>query len=301
MKKVAPLHYNIIFKKAFSVPEIFTAFVRDLLGIELEIDAVEKDKAYSPSIGSVATKFDLYAEDKKNRVIVDIQHVRYSDHYHRFLHYHCVALLEQVLNSDDYHPKLKVFTLVVLTSGDRHKKDIGITDFDPRDLQGKPFGEIDHKIVYICPKYLDKKVTPKQCHEWLEAINDSMDEQVDESHYSLPEIKRIFNLIEKDKVTPEERARMFDEHGEEEIKQEGFKKGKAEGLKEAEEKIKQAEEKAKQGEEKAKQAEEKAKQAKEKAKQQVKESARHLKALNILSYEQIASATGLSLENVKAL
>ncbi|TGN99824.1 hypothetical protein PN36_33225 [Candidatus Thiomargarita nelsonii] len=275
MKKVAPLRYDVIFKKAFSVPEIFTAFVRDLLGIDIEIDVVEKDKAYSPSIGSVATKFDLYAEDKKNRVIVYIQHVRSADHYHRFLHYHCIALLEQVVNSDDYHPK--VFMLVVLTSGDRHKKDISITDFDPKDLQGKPFGEIDHKIVYICPKYLDKKVTPKQCHEWLEAINDSMDEQVDESHYTLPEIKRIFNLIEKDKVTPEERARMFDEHSEEEIKQEGFK----EGLKEAKKMVKQAE---------------------EKAKQQVKESAaRHLKALNVLSDEQIASATGLSLESVKAL
>jgi len=36
----------------------------------------------------------------------------------------------------------------------------------------------------------------------------------------------------------EERAQMFDEHGEEEFKQEGFKKGKAEGLKEAEEMVK---------------------------------------------------------------
>jgi len=42
------------------------------LGIDLEIDGVEKDKQYSPTVGSVDTKFDLYAEDKKNRVIVDI-------------------------------------------------------------------------------------------------------------------------------------------------------------------------------------------------------------------------------------
>jgi hypothetical protein len=257
MKEVASLRYDVIFKKAFGVPEIFTAFVRDLLGIELEIDTVEKDKAYDPPIGSVATKFDLYAEDKKNRIIVDIQHVHYPDHYHRFLHYHCAAL---------FPPKFKVFTIVVLTSGDKYKKDIGIIDFDPKDLQGQSFGEIDHKIVYICPKYLDKKVTPKRYHEWLEAIEDSLDEQVDESHYTQPEIQQIFNLIEKDQVTPEEHARMFDEYGEEQVKQEKF-------LKEVEKQIKQAKE----------------------------EAARNLKRLCILTDEQIASVTGLSLERIEAL
>lgn len=43
--------------KAFSVPEIFTAFVRDFVGIELEIDTVEKDKIYDPPIGKIAAKF----------------------------------------------------------------------------------------------------------------------------------------------------------------------------------------------------------------------------------------------------
>ncbi len=273
MKEVASLRYDVIFKKAFGVPEIFTAFVRDLLGIELEIDTVEKDKAYDPPIGSVATKFDLYAEDKKNRIIVDIQHVRYPDHYHRFLHYHCAALLQQVVQSKDYHPKLKVFTIVVLTSGDKHKKDIGIIDFDPKDLQGQSFGEIDHKVVYICPKYLDKKVTPKRYHEWLEAIEDSLDEQVDESHYTQPEIQQIFNMIEKDQVTPEERARMFDEYSEEQVKQEKL-------LKEVEKQIKQI---------------------KEEAAQVKEESARNLKRFSTLTDEQIANVTGLSLETIKAL
>jgi len=97
------LRYDVIFKKAFGDPEIFTAFIRDLLGIKLEIDTVEKDKAYDPR--SVATKFYLYAEDYKNRVIVDMQHVRFSDHSHRFLHYHCAALLAQVVKSKNYSPE----------------------------------------------------------------------------------------------------------------------------------------------------------------------------------------------------
>ncbi|EDN67540.1 hypothetical protein BGP_5148 [Beggiatoa sp. PS] len=224
MKQVAPLRYDVIFKKAFSVPEIFTAFVNDFLDIKLEIDTVEKDKVYDPPIGNVSAKFDLYAEDKKNRIIVDMQHVRFPDHYHRFLHYHCAALLDQVVSSKDYRPGLKVFTLVILTSGDRHKEGISIIDFDPKNLNGKSIGEIDHKIIYICPKYLDKKLTPYQYHQWMEAIEDSLDEEVDESKYTHPEIQHVFELIEKDKVTPQERAIMFDEYSMEAVKQEKIEK-----------------------------------------------------------------------------
>jgi predicted transposase/invertase (TIGR01784 family) len=265
MKQVAPLSYDVIFKKAFSVPEIFTAFVRDFVGIELEIDSVEKDKVYDPPIGNVAIKFDLYAEDNKNRVIVDVQHVRFPDHYHRFLHYHCAALLQQLVNSTDYHPGLKVFTLVILTSGDKHKKDISIIDFDPKDLEGNSLGEIDHKIIYICPKYLNKKITPKQYHEWMEAIEDSLDEQVDETHYNNPEIKHIFDIIEKDKVSPQDRAKMFDEVKQEKL-QESMEKGRQEGLKEAKE-----------------------------------ESARNLLSIDVLTEEQIAQVTGLTVERIKEL
>lgn len=270
MKQVVPLRYDVIFKKAFSVPNIFTAFVRDFLNIELEIDTVEKDKVYTPPIGSIETKFDLYAEDKKNRIIVDMQQVRFPDHYHRFLHYHCAALQDHIVRSKDYRPHLKIFTLVILTSGDRHKKDISIIDFDPKDLQGNSLGEIDHKVIYICPKYLNKKITPKQCHEWMVAIEDTLDEEVDESNYTRPEIQQIFKLIEKDNVTPQERAKMFEEYGQEEVKQETFQEGKEQGLKEGRQQAAEA-------------------------------AARNLLSFGVLTKEQIAQATGLTVEKVKTL
>lgn len=131
-----------------------------------------------------------------------------------------MALIEQIAHSKDYYPPLKVFTLVILTSGDRHQADITIIDFDPKNLKGEPLGEIAHKVIYICPKYLNKTLTPQQYHEWMGAIEDSLDEQVDESKYKHPEIQRVFNLIEKDSVTPQERAKMFDEYGMEAVKQE---------------------------------------------------------------------------------
>ena len=91
--KVASLHYDVIFKKVFSQPDIFIGFVKDCLGITLEIDRVETEKRFDTELGKIRPRFDLFAEDKKNRVIVDIQHKRFADHYDRFLHYHCAAIL----------------------------------------------------------------------------------------------------------------------------------------------------------------------------------------------------------------
>lgn len=218
MKQVASLRYGVIFKKAFSQPDIFKAFVKDFVGIELVIDKVEMEKSFDPPIGNVDSRFDLFAEDKQNRIIVDIQHVRYSDHYDRFLHYHCAALLEQVTSSEDYRPSKQVFTIVVLTSGDRHKADIATIDFDPKDRKGKPLNEMGHKILYVCPKYVTEE-TPEPYREWLLAIEDSLDEEVDETQYHKTAIQRIFELIARDLVSPQERARMKDEYGMEQLQQ----------------------------------------------------------------------------------
>ncbi len=228
MKQVASLKYGVIFKKAFSKPEIFTAFVKAVLGVTIEIEHVETEKSFNPIIGNVNSHFDLFAEDKKNRVIVDIQHTRHEDHYDRFLHYHCVALLEQITHAKNYQPDLTVYTIVVLTSGDKHKNDVTMIDFDPKNLKGDSIGEIKHKVIYLCPKYVNDE-TPTIYKEWLEAINDTLDEVVDESHYQSKEIQSVFDTIEKDDITPDERAVMFDEYNkgvyEKKIKAEALKEG----------------------------------------------------------------------------
>ncbi|MDM8525265.1 PD-(D/E)XK nuclease family transposase [Desulfococcaceae bacterium HSG8] len=228
MKKVASLRYGVIFKKAFCDPEIFTAFVRDIAGVDIEIDMVETEKEFDSPVGYVKSRFDLFAQDQKNRLVVDVQHERYSDHYDRFMHYHMAAVLEQVKNAYDYTPPMSVFTIVVLTSGDKHKKDIAVTDFDPRDREGNALGEINHKVMYLCPKYVNDE-TPEPFRSWLLAIRDTLDEEVDETVYQKPEIRKIFDHIEKDSVSPAERAEMFDEHGHEKLQEEKFAEGIAEG------------------------------------------------------------------------
>ena len=198
----------------------------------LEIDTVETEKSFKPSLGQVEVKFDLYAEDKKNRIIVDIQHQRHSDHYHRFLHYHCIALLEQIKSAINYQPPLSVYTIVVLTSGDKHKRDVSVIDFDPKDLQGQPLKEIPHKIIYLCPKYLNEN-TPVLYKEWLKLIEDSLDGEVEEQDYHLAEIQKILTHIEENDVSPREKARMIEESHIEEMESTAFDKGIKKGEEQA--------------------------------------------------------------------
>ncbi len=224
MKYVASLQYGVIFKKAFSQPDIFTAFVKAVLGIDLEIDKVETEKSFKPTIGYVDSRFDLFAQDEKNRIIVDIQHGQNENHYDRFLHYHCAALLEQIPKGESYLHKLRVFTIVVLTSNDRHQKDVLTVDFDPKDLQGKGVNEIPHKVIYLCPKHVNEN-TPKAYKEWMDAIKDTLDGKVEESDYHNVMIQKIFNSIEKDGITPTERYEMFEEYDRREFMEKKKKNG----------------------------------------------------------------------------
>jgi hypothetical protein len=209
--RVASLQYGVIFKKGFCRPNVFKAFVRDVFGVTLDIDQVETEKQFAPPIGKVDCRFDLFAEDKKNRVVVDIQHARYQDHYDAYLHYHCAAILEQIAKgSDNYRPPLRVLTVVVLTSGDRHKREIATIDFDPKDRDGNPLGEISHKVVYLCPKYADDR-TPSELREWLRVIDQSLSKEVNENEHTRPEIQELLAAIREEDVSPKELAKLIEE------------------------------------------------------------------------------------------
>jgi len=233
MKHVAPLRYGVIFKKAFCKPEIFTAFVKAVLDIDIEIDTVETEKSFKPTIGKVDCRFDLFAEDKKNRLVIDIQHDRSSDHYHRFMYYHLMAIAEQTAPkghpAENYRPALTVFTIVVLTGYDKHQTDMSSVDFDPKTRQGKALGEIPHKLVYLAPHYMGED-TPEPLRQWLRAIEDTLDEEVDETTYADPQILNVFDEIEQDLVSPVERAKMFEENNQEELRQTQFEQGLQKGI-----------------------------------------------------------------------
>ncbi len=217
MIEVASLRYGVIFEKAFSQVDIFTAFVHDTLGINLEITEVGTKKTFDLQAGKIQPRCDLYAEDKKKRIIVNIQHESHGDHYERFLYYHGIELLAKIQKSANYHLDITVYTIVVSTSSDKYKKDVLTIRFDPCDLAGHYIKAISHKIVFLCPRYVNEK-TPKPLNQWLQAIEDCLDGQVEETDYQHPEILKLFSVIEQSNISAEEETLLINEYHLEKLK-----------------------------------------------------------------------------------
>lgn len=106
---------------------------------------------------------------------------------------------------------------------------MALVDFDPKDRHGTGLGEIPHKILYLCPKYLNDE-TPEAWREWMLAINDSLDEQVDESAYHNQCVQKVLRTIRKDTLSPQDYARMKDEYSEEELRRSEWEKAEQQGL-----------------------------------------------------------------------
>jgi hypothetical protein len=114
------LDNEVIFKKAFTDITVFKAFVRDILGIEVEIDKIESEKKFEPKIGYVDFELDIFAETTDKRICIEIQRVEYdgSDrrhHFDRFLHYFLMLIAEQQKNSKEYDIQRTVYVIVILT------------------------------------------------------------------------------------------------------------------------------------------------------------------------------------------
>jgi hypothetical protein len=235
MIKVESLQYNTIFKKAFRDVELFTGLVKDFTGIQLQIDKVENDKIFFPAVGEVEIRFDLFAEDKKNRVIVEAQHANRSDNFERFLYYHCVAMVETIPNSKNYRFPITVITLVFFTN--RYSPSPGnnvlIHDFEIRNWKNKKvvkdvYGH-QHQLFFVFTSNpLGDFDIPETCREWIQAIDDSLDEQADEEDYDNPLIQRLFKTISKDSTTPAERARMKEEYNQYLDSKQAFEMGQLE-------------------------------------------------------------------------
>ena len=238
MIDVVPLRYGTAFKKAFSDPEVFSGFVRDVLGVELEFTHIEQEKAFLAPIGNVDIRFDLYGEDLKHRAIVELQHVREDDAFSRFHYYHLIAQIEQVTSSKRYHVDRTVYTIVVLTRlpEDRHLQfDMASQSSDIITHDGRPLGLFKHRIVFVNPRALSP-TTPPGLRTWLELIEDSLDRRIDATAYPNPLLQKVIAAIETTHMTHRENYWFKEEAIWEDTKDAEFlrgeKKGHDDGLKE---------------------------------------------------------------------
>ncbi len=241
---LAPLDNETVFKKAFTDKAVFKSFVKDILGIEIEVDKIETEKKFTPKVGLIDIKLDIFAESVDHRVIIEIQRVDYDYNFERFLHYFMMGIAEMQKSSDEYAIDRTVYSIVVLTAPYKIdqknrrpiKDEVMITSVDPRNLDDKVVEIYGHKLVFLNHYYRGEN-TPPNYRVWLELIYESIHNpehyHVDMTHEG---IKKAVELIEYEKLTGEQlhqlkvdtQRKVVRKMDNEKARQEGKEEGKRE-------------------------------------------------------------------------
>jgi PD-(D/E)XK nuclease family transposase len=210
------LDNEVIFKKAFTDKIVFKAFVRDILGIDIEVDVIETEKRFDPKVGDIDFKMDIYAESVDKRIVVEIQRRDYDYNFDRFLHYFLMAIAEQQKKAHVYDIPQTVYMIVVLTapyrfdekSGKAVRDEVLLMKLNPQTLQGIERDIFGHKLVWLNPNHPDDS-TPRPMREWLDLVYQSIHSPERPSLSETNEgVMRAASLIDYDNLTPEERAEM---------------------------------------------------------------------------------------------
>lgn len=236
MIEVIPLKFGSAFKRAFSQPQVFNSFVSDVIGIPIQVNTVHSEYEYKKPVGFVKSRYDLFAEDEKNRLIIEIQQAKEEDYFERFFYYHMISLIEQVPDYSAYWFTKTVYTIVVLTSV--HKDDsiqfsYAMQDLSLLDEYNKRLNIYPHRLIFLTPRLVNEQ-TPPALRKWMEFIKDSLDGKMDEKLYTCDPFLAILNVIQSSTITPEEFAEIKSDAAWENVKQRMWSEGKAEGIAEGE-------------------------------------------------------------------
>ncbi len=211
---LANLDNEVHFKKVFTNVEVFTAFVKDVLGIDIHIDKVETEKLLPSKVSSIKFRMDLFAEDKDQRTVVEIQKVDYDYTYDRFTHYFSSNLVDVQRSSRTYEYAKDVYVIVVVTSAykvsDKNgvliKDDVLVTDINPRTLNGELREMYNHKMVILNTTHVTPE-TPAAIKDWLDLIIESKkNPENPKINTSKPAIVKAVELGQTDNIDPEEVA-----------------------------------------------------------------------------------------------
>ena len=85
----------VVFKKAFTDKFVFEHFVKDILGLDVKVGVIETEKKFTPPIGYVDFKLDIFAETLDKRFAIELQRAQYDYNFDRFMHYLQMIVSEQ--------------------------------------------------------------------------------------------------------------------------------------------------------------------------------------------------------------
>lgn len=215
------LDNEVIFKKAFTDKFVFEQFVKDILGIDIQVDKIETEKKFSPPIGYIDFEIDVFAESEDKRTAVELQRARYdyntstslSTGFDRFMHYLQMLVAEQQKNAKKYKVKQTVYMIVVMTlpykfdnlTGEPINEEVIITKFCSQNLKGKNIPIYAHQMVCLNPNHPEAD-TPQAVRDWLDLFYQSIHSPSRPSiNWNNPAVKRAAELIDYEHLTPAQR------------------------------------------------------------------------------------------------
>jgi PD-(D/E)XK nuclease family transposase len=234
------LDNEVIFKKAFRDKFVFEHFVKDILNLDVEIGTIETEKRFTPAVGNIDFKLDIFAETTDKRIVIELQRAQYDYNFDRFLHYLMMVITEQQQDSKKYGFKQTVYMIVVMTlpyifddkTGEPIKDEMILTKFDSRNFKGDKIPLFEHQMMILNPNHpqLD---TPAQIRDWLDLVYQSI-HSPNRPNINLANagVKRAADLIEFANLTPVERREAMEYESGEVVKSLYEKKTRAETLKE---------------------------------------------------------------------
>lgn len=208
------LDNEVIFKKAFTNKIVFKAFVRDILGLEIEVDKIETEKKFEPKIGYIDFELDIFAETVDKRIAIEIQRVEYDHHFDRFLHYFFMLIAEQQKRAKEYNIDQTVYVIVVLTApynineknGKAIQDEVLVLNINPQTLKGAVRDLYGHQLVCLNPNHPDEE-TPEKIRDWLDLIYQSIyNRERPVLNIKNEGIRKAVELISFENLTPSERA-----------------------------------------------------------------------------------------------
>ncbi|TAE01660.1 MAG: hypothetical protein EAZ97_03130 [Bacteroidetes bacterium] len=157
-------------------------------------------------------KYDIFAESKDKRVVVEIQKVDYDYNFDRFLLYHNMAIAEMQRTSREYKTDRVVYTIAVFTSKyvARNRQNMLVASdilfhySNLFDLDGKEYDVFGHKLIYLNHNHI-KNTTPQGYKDWLTLVKESI------KHPENPDvnldnegIRKVVEIIDYERLSPEE-------------------------------------------------------------------------------------------------
>ena len=298
---------DLTFKKIFGEhKELIISLLNALLPLEEDEKIIEVDYLPSEIVPDDPLHKDSIVDVRctdqdKRQFVVEMQMIWSPDYNQRVLFNACKAYVRQLPRAGEYKKLKPVYSLNLLN--DTLEPDMA-DYYHHYQLEHHQYkGKIIHglQIVFVeLPKFKPQTFSEKKMHIlWLRFLTEINEDTrvVPQELLENPEVKAALDMVEESALTPDERAR-YDGF------QDWLRRQKSWEVYEAEMKEKYEAEIKKKAEERLVKMQEQLGQTQEQldeAKAKFIETARKLKAMNVMTTEQIAEATGLTAEEIEGL